>query len=147
MNIPFFGKKKTITAIKPKFHHEANLFGEHGRMVVTHRSKGLTEQSVAFVFPGLTTPPKMDLVLMSFLWEEAQNQGFIPHHIASYGCDNAVIGCKGQLTTQDGTTAPTASFANRDYDAPAVWRQPHADIDLPVAMRNEAARVIDSARQ
>jgi len=74
-----------------KFHHDANLFGEHGRINVSHRKKGLVEESVAFVFPGITTPPKLDLRLLAYIWEEAQNQGYIVHHLAQYGNENEIV--------------------------------------------------------
>lgn len=94
-----FFTRKAISSmdLNVKFHTEANLFGEHGMIVVTHKKKGLTEQAVRFVFPGITTPPKMDLRLMAYVWQEAQNQGFIPHHMETYGNQNEIINTTREL--------------------------------------------------
>lgn len=86
----FFKKsapKSTYMGLEVKFHTDANYFGEHGTICVSHIRKNLRERSVRFVFPGITTPPKLDLSLLQYIWEQALDQGYIPHHIESYGCD------------------------------------------------------------
>lgn len=100
-----FGRNVKSMDLNVKFHHDANLFGEHGRLNVTHRKKGLTEESIAFVFPGITTPPKLDLRLMAYLWEEAQNQGYIVHHVDQYGKANEVVDTTRELADNSGATA------------------------------------------
>jgi hypothetical protein len=86
-----FAPRKRLGEVEIKFHTEANYFGEHGTICVTHVKKGLVETSVRFVFAGVTTPPKMDLATFSRIWEEAKTQGYIPHHIETYGRVNEII--------------------------------------------------------
>lgn len=83
--------KKNPHELEIKFHTEANHFGEHGEIVVTHKKKGLVEEPVRFVFVGVTTPPKLDARTFDQIWTEAKNQGYIPHHIACYGKDGEVV--------------------------------------------------------
>lgn len=82
---------KTYAGLSVKFHHEANLFGEHGKLNVTNKKMGIIESPVIFVFPGVTTPPKLELGLLEYVWEQAKNQGYIPHYVESYGKDNSVV--------------------------------------------------------
>jgi hypothetical protein len=86
------GKAKISSMdLEVKFHTEANLFGEHGMISVSHIKKNLKERPVRFVFVGHTTPPKMTLRLMAYIWQCAEEQGYIPHHIESYGRENEII--------------------------------------------------------
>lgn len=73
-----------------RFHKEANLFGEHGKINATHVKLGLVEADVRFVVVGVTTPPKMTKNLFLRIWEEARAQGYNVHHLAAYGSDNEI---------------------------------------------------------
>lgn len=88
-----FGKSKghISTALEIKFYKEANYFGEHGTINVTHKRFGLEEQTVRFVFCGVTTPPRLDLATYIRIWTEAEHQGFIPHYLVTYGKNNDVV--------------------------------------------------------
>ena len=46
------------------------------------------EEPVAFVFVGMAKPPKLDLAIVAYVWEQAKVQGYIPHHIEVYGYDH-----------------------------------------------------------
>lgn len=85
-------KRNTIRSVdlEIKFHKQTNAYGEHGTMVVSHVKQGLREVAVRFVFVGLTTPPKLDHRMFTYLWEEARNQGYIPHEIKTYGRENEI---------------------------------------------------------
>ena len=85
-----------------KFHTAANPFGEHGTIVVSHVKKNLRERPVRFVFVGVTTPPKMDLRMLAYIWQSAEEQGYIPHHIQSYGKENEVIDTVRETENIDG---------------------------------------------
>ena len=86
-----FGFSKKAAPIDMKFYKEANHFGEHGKIVVSHKKFGLDEVAVAFFFVGSSRPPALDKRTMLELWEAAEAQGFIPHHIQSYGKNSEVI--------------------------------------------------------
>lgn len=74
-----------------RFYKEAIYFGEHGQICVSNRRHELVETPVRFVLVGITTPPKMDLYLFTRIWDEAKIQGYIPHHIVTYGVMNDTI--------------------------------------------------------
>lgn len=98
-----FGRKRVnpFAALEVRFHKEANLFGEHGTMVVTHVKQNLIEKPVRFVFVGLSTPPKLTLDLHTYLWEEARAQGYVPHELQTYGKEvNLIDTAKPVLVTQ-----------------------------------------------
>lgn len=84
-------KKHISTDLEIKFHKDANFFGEHGTINVSHVRLGLVETPVRFVFAGVTTPPRLDLTTYIRIWEEARAQGFVPHHLVTYGKNNEVI--------------------------------------------------------
>ena len=85
----FFGLNpcggKNLLDVDIKFHKDANEHGSHGKIVVTHRGKGLNKAPVSFVFLGLTTPPAINPMVLDYIWEKAYEQGFIPHEILHYG--------------------------------------------------------------
>jgi hypothetical protein len=85
-----FGKKPKPFDLELRFHKEANLYGEHGQIVVSHVRQGLVEKPVRFVFVGCTTPPKLDRIAFNYIWEEARAQGYVPHEIRSYGMSNEI---------------------------------------------------------
>lgn len=73
-----------------KFYKDTNDYGEHGRIIVSHIKYDLVQENVAFVFVGLTNPPKLDISVMMHLWDEAEKQGYRVHHIAEYGKENII---------------------------------------------------------
>lgn len=79
------------TSIRICFHKEAIYFGEHGVIKVTNKKMGLVEQDISFVFVGVTTPPPLNLDTYVRIWEEAKNQGYIPHEMVQYGKNNEVF--------------------------------------------------------
>jgi hypothetical protein len=99
-----------------RFHKQANPYGEHGTIVVTHVKQGLVEVPVRFVFVGVTTPPKLDVNTFLRIWEEAKAQGYIPHHFATYGLDNEIVfagkpGTDTEQMVRDMTRVPVATGA------------------------------------
>lgn len=120
-----FGRAhNTAGEVEIKFHKEANYFGEHGTIVVSHRKQNLVEAPVRFVFVGLTTPPKMDLATFAKIWEAAKYQGYIPHHIETYGNENEIINTMGdrELTGPDGRTRDDVMNTSSRLDTPPVLR-------------------------
>jgi hypothetical protein len=94
-----FPKRAKSTDLEIRFHKEANHFGEHGQLNVSHVKQGLKGVPVRFVFVGVSEAPKMDLALFTYIWEEAKYQGYIPHHLVSYGVENEqVVGTPAELT-------------------------------------------------
>ncbi len=102
-----FKSKKPVNylGLDVKFHIEANYHGEHGKIKVTNRKLELVEQTVAFVFPGVTTPPPMTLGLIQYIWDAAALQGYIPHEIIEYGRANDKV-----IAAIPGDTASVSSF-------------------------------------
>ena len=90
MSIFSFGRKAKQFELELRFHKEANFFGEHGTINVSHIKQNLVEKPVRFVFVGITTPPKLDRILFNFIWEEAKAQGYTPHHLLTYGKENEI---------------------------------------------------------
>ena len=83
----FNGSKKNKSGIEIRFHKEATYYGEHGTINVSNKSQGLVERNVKFCFLGISTPPKLDLGIMNLIWDQAMEQGYVPHHIVDYsGC-------------------------------------------------------------
>jgi len=77
--------------LKIAFHDDARYFGIHGRMQVSHKTKGLSEAIIVFVFPDLVTPPHLTPGLMSYIWSKAQAEGYIPHTLLEYGKDAEIV--------------------------------------------------------
>lgn len=69
---------------KVAFHKEAAYHGDHGTILVSNRSQGMSEVQVKFAFVGLKTAPALDLHIMNYIWSQALEQGYIPHSILNY---------------------------------------------------------------
>lgn len=80
-----FGSVAEVVDVGILFHHDANPFGAHGYLRVSSVEHNLQETNVRFVFPGLSNPPALTPRLMYYIWEEAQNAGFMPVSLTSYG--------------------------------------------------------------
>lgn len=74
-----------------KFHKEANHFGEHGQLKVTHVKQQLKGANIRFVFPGLAEAPALTRVMLDHIWEAARAQGYVPHELIAYGNENILI--------------------------------------------------------
>ena len=74
-----------------KFHKDANHFGEHGQLKVTHVKQQLKGANIRFVFPGLAEAPALTRVMLDHIWESARAQGYIPHELVAYGNENILI--------------------------------------------------------
>lgn len=70
-----------------KFYREAAYHGQHGVICVDHRRLGLRDVEVGFVFVGMTKPPQLDKFAISYIWDQALAQGYIPKSIVAYGFD------------------------------------------------------------
>lgn len=77
--------------LEMKFHKEANPFGEHGTINVSHATFGLRDQPVRFVFVGKATPPQLDLNVHRYIVDQAEEQGYVVHHIETYGRNNETV--------------------------------------------------------
>lgn len=80
-----FGSTVEVMDVGILFHKDANPFGAHGYLRASSIEHGLQDTEIRFVFPGLSTPPVLTPRLMYFIWEEAQNAGFIPLSLTTYG--------------------------------------------------------------
>lgn len=80
-----FGKSWEICDLEIAFHKRANLYGEHGRILASHRAENIDGEPVRFVFVGLSSPPPMTPRILEYIWEEARAQGFTPHAMITYG--------------------------------------------------------------
>jgi len=82
-----------------KFHKDANHFGEHGQLKVTHVKQQLKGANVRFVFPGLAEAPALTRVMLDHIWESARAQGYIPHELVAYGNENLLIKNDSRLSS------------------------------------------------
>lgn len=80
-----FGRSFEVMDLPVKFYKEANLYGTHGWLVVSHLTENLKNVPVRFVFVGQSTPPALTPRILEYIWEEAKAQGFLPHALESYG--------------------------------------------------------------
>lgn len=100
-------KRSTVTTLEVRFHKDANFFGEHGQLNVSHVRQGLKGVPVRFVFVGVSKAPDLTLGLYSYIWDQAQQQGYIPHHLVSYGEENAqVVGRPLELSHDEAAAVP-----------------------------------------
>ncbi len=123
-NLYKFFFAQSACELEVRFHKQANVFGEHGTICVTHVKQGLVETPVRFVFVGLTTPPKLDLFTYVYIWEEAKAQGYIPHHVVTYGKENECVNTLPKLDTETVDALP----AFRESPAPVhgisqLWKE------------------------
>lgn len=114
--------KNAFDKLELRFHKQANVYGEHGTINVTHVKQGLVETSVRFVFIGVTTPPKMDRNTVNYIWEEALAQGYIPHFIESYGNQNEITSPTVAAEAADvkGVPQPATVWRGREATEPAL---------------------------
>ena len=91
MNFNLFNRANPHTDLEIKFHKEANHFGEHGQLKVTHVKQQLKGDNVRFVFPGLAEAPALTRVMLDHIWESARAQGYVPHELVAYGNENILI--------------------------------------------------------
>jgi len=87
----FRKNKSDLINLPIKFYKDANPFGEHGKLVVSHIQHGLNNEPVSFVFAGLTVPPRMTVDLIGYIWDEAEHMGYMPHYVAQYGTENEIM--------------------------------------------------------
>lgn len=90
-----FKKKEVVPTIsnnegRPQvfFYKEAAHVGEHGRIVVNSAKHGLNMADIPFAFAGVSVPPKLDLNMMRYIWDEALIQGYLPQELTGYGDRN-----------------------------------------------------------
>lgn len=57
----------------------------HGLLVADHADQNIKNRLIRFVFLGVSTPPALTPALMTYIWEEATLQGFVPKELRSYG--------------------------------------------------------------
>lgn len=85
----FFGSRQQFVEVK--FYQDAKPHGRHGSINVTNRRLGLVEKDVDFVFVGITTPPALSPRTINDIFEAANDQGYIIHHITTYWLRNDVF--------------------------------------------------------
>lgn len=100
-------KRVPVTTLEVRFHKEANHFGEHGQLNVSHVRQNLKGVPVRFVFVGVSKAPELTLDLLAYIWDQARFQGYIPHHLVSYGEENAlVVGKPLELSHDESSAIP-----------------------------------------
>jgi hypothetical protein len=122
-------RKQTINDLEIRFHKDANVFGEHGTINVTHVRQGLVENTVRFVIVGLTTPPNLSKEVFNLIWEAAKAQGYIPHHIVTYGRDNDIV---SRFPIRDFA----ADFVSAEYTVPEARIMAAAANNLQTKLQN-----------
>lgn len=120
-----------------KFFRDAAYFGEHGRIVVSSVKYGLQAHSVALVFVGKVEAPELDLNTVQYIWNQAMEQGFVPHYIEQYGQNNEI-----RLESLAGAIAQPRVVSSTD----AVATEPSGDDihEIPAVFRN-SSRVAHAA--
>lgn len=84
-------KLRQAHKMKILFYKDAHGFGIHGMINVSHHSYGLRHKDVAFVIAGTTVPPHLTPDVFIAIMEEAQHQGYTPHHLTFYGISMPVV--------------------------------------------------------
>ncbi|MNU19740.1 hypothetical protein D3C71_79730 [compost metagenome] len=126
-----------------KFHKEANHFGEHGQLKVTHVKQGLKGANIRFVFPGLAEAPALTRVMLDHIWESARAQGYVPHELIAYGNENILIKNDSRLqSNHQGTEASVSSKhwtpSESQHDVvQRVLALEFAGVELPQALVDE----------
>lgn len=82
--VGFVGVKSKAYVPPVRFYREAAPHGSHGKIVVNSKQHELLDREVNFVFEGMTNPPKMSPQVLSYVWEQALEQGYMPQHITRY---------------------------------------------------------------
>lgn len=100
-----FNRANPHSDLEIKFHKDANHFGEHGQLKVTHVTHKLKGANVRFVFPGLAEAPALTRVMLDHIWESARAQGFVPHELVAYGNENILIKNDSHLKNGHGLVA------------------------------------------
>ena len=77
-----FGEIKRMRVL---FHRDARGLQTHGALVVTHPDYDLDNNPIRFNFLGLSVPPVLTADVFQHLIEEAEAQGYVVHHLMSYG--------------------------------------------------------------
>lgn len=127
-----FSKPAKAAGLPPvKFFREAAHFGEHGRLVVSSIKHGLQAHSVALVFVGKVEAPELDLNTIQYIWDQALEQGYVPHYIEQYGQNNeirlesiagAISQVRATITEEAAIAAVTEQRDQTANDVPAVFR-------------------------
>lgn len=112
-----------IGALKIAFYTDAAVHGSHGRIRVSHRREGLTEQVVNFALEGVSTAPEVTPSLVEHIWKEAYAQGYVPHSFVGFLEDNT------SQATQQFSQAALAAVGLTD-DTHPVALAPAATVGL-----------------
>lgn len=79
-------KKPTAPLFEIVFHSDRPDYGTHGFLQAECRQRGImAPKDVRFCFVGLTKPPVLTIEILTALFEEAANQGYVVHCLKTYG--------------------------------------------------------------
>lgn len=78
----FFRKKSNFTI---KFGREAANHSIHGVLVADNRSENLKDIEIYFAFVGMETPPQLTPDVLTAVFNQAKDAGYVPHHVTKYG--------------------------------------------------------------
>lgn len=90
------------------FHTESNFYGSHGEIVVSHIDKGYVHKRIRFAFKGMVAPPALTPTVLSYLFLQAEEKGYIPFELARYG----VVCEEPEEATQDVVAKDTPVHIN-----------------------------------
>lgn len=77
-------KEKTVYDLEIKFHRDCAGERSHGQLLVTCKDRGLENRPIAFAFVGLKVAPLMTPDVVYHIWNQAIEQGYVPHGFYSY---------------------------------------------------------------
>lgn len=120
-------------------YKDANAYGEHGRMQVSHRARGLNNVEVPFAFPSLTDAPPLTAKLFLDIWAAFESQGYIAHHLVSYGGikpGTPQEATMGNVAVQPVTGHPVFDGQPLNLNQARLWStNPGDDLDVPAFLR------------
>ena len=79
-----FFKKESHNNKLIAFDGETAYHGEHGRVIVSHKTKKYMGREIPFAFIGALRVPVLTLEIMTQIYTEAARQGYIVHEISYY---------------------------------------------------------------
>ncbi len=110
-----FSRANPHADLEVKFHKDANHFGEHGQLKVTHVKQQLKGANIRFVFPGLAEAPALTRVMLDHIWESARAQGYVPHELVAYGNENILIKNDSRLSTSHASSLSLDAVLGQEW--------------------------------
>lgn len=115
-----FGQRTKVNELAVVFHKDANSVGEHGTIRVNHVHMGLSNYRIRFAFMGVRQAPKLDKVIMDFIWHQAECAGYEVLELCTYETVAPVIQYKKNQPGLPAVMTAAASTQPPENDDPEL---------------------------